>query len=72
MLIKVEHNGKTVTRETTRKDVTHVMVCLISHRTAKPFYKIMGLHKSEAKAHADVRKCQRDCPWLSDFGVYSI
>ena len=70
MLIKVEHNGRTVTRETTREDVTHVMVCQV--KTAKPYYKIMGLHKSEAKAHADVRKCQRDCPWLSDFGVYSI
>jgi hypothetical protein len=56
MKLTITHNGLTLTRETPRVDVTHVMVCN-NGKTGKP--EIMGLHNAESKAKADARKCNK-------------
>lgn len=65
IVIKINHNGKIVTRETKRQDTTHVMVC-----ERDSGFKIMGTHKTEAKAKADARKMAK--AWGVECFVYPV
>lgn len=49
MKISIQHKGRTLTKNTKRSDVSHVVVCLHNGE-----YKICGLHKSHEHAVKDV------------------
>lgn len=65
IVIKINHNGKIVIRETKRQDTTHVMVC-----ERGGMFKIMGTHKTEAKAKADAKKMSK--AWNTECFVYPV
>lgn len=64
IVIKINHEGKIIIRETKRQDTTHVMVA-----NPNGYFQILGTHKTEAKAKADANKMSK--VWGECF-VYSV
>lgn len=66
--LTVIHEGVTLTRETLRNDVTHVMVSKAFNGFGD--MAIRGLHMSEAKAKADAKKMAKT--WNTETFIYPV